>query len=408
MQAITQQTLKNHIYGSDIYNNTALLDPDKKNEIVEAAFRLSISSDVSFELYKIVRNNKRCYSIHPFEQALLSRNLSSNIRRTLNKSKSRNQISRQLIQHLKEGTSYRIYRLDIKSFYESVRFSTIKDALSKSQVSNQTKSLIESILRNTKSINNTGLPRGLEFSPSIAELIFQSFDKDMLSHEEVFFYSRYVDDIIVITNGFEDKKEFLSSVKKSLPKELTLNYNKQKVIDVPKRSANLTVVADFEYLGYKYSVSDTEVSGKAKKSIFRHIDVFLSNSRVKKIKTRISRALYNYCKNNDFHLLKNRIEFITSNRLMKDKRLGRVIATGVYYNNVNLTEDCKCLKELDDFLKKQILNKASHRNNKVHHLLSNSQIKELLGLSFERGFRNNNYKRFSPNRLYEIKSAWRY
>ena len=40
--------------------------------------------------------------------------------------------------------------------------------------------------------------------------------------------------------------------------------------------------------------------------------------------------------------------------------------------------------------------------------LSSSQKRLLLNYSFEKGFVNNNYKRFSPERLRLIKDAWRY
>ncbi len=405
-QAISPKTLAQCIYESDIYSCVDILDLEKKKEIIDSAYSASLSSELSFSSVQIKRNGKSCYTLKDFDQVLISRNLANNLRKVLDKSKSRNQISRQLVQHLKEGTSYRIYRLDIKSFFESVEFSTIRSSLEKSKVSNQTRLLIASIIKELNQPDNKGIPRGLEFSPSLAELILSDFDKEMKNHKDVFFYCRYVDDIVVITTGFEDKKNFLKCIKSKLPNELSLNYNKQKVIFVDKRTKQDKVVAKFDYLGYKYSVRDTKT--KANTSIFREVDISLSTSRIKKIKTRISRSLFCFSKDGNFEILKQRLDFLTSNRLMKDKKSKRIIATGIYYNNVNLTDDSESLIELDEYLKKTILGYSCKRGANFINILSKNQKRELLKFSFMNGYRNNNYKKFSPNKLGEIKNAWRY
>ncbi|MCY9853232.1 antiviral reverse transcriptase Drt3a [Vibrio mediterranei] len=404
--AISPKTLGKCIYEGDIYNCVDILDPEKKKGLIDSAYSASLSSELSFSTVQIKRNGKSCYTLKDFDQVLISRNLANNLRKVLDKSKSRNQISRQLVQHLKEGTSYRIYRLDIKSFFESVEFSTIRSSLEKSKVSNQTRLLISSIIKGLNQPDNKGIPRGLEFSPSLAELVLSDFDKEMKNHKDVFFYCRYVDDIIVITTGFEDKKTFLKCIKSKLPNELSLNYNKQKVIFVDSRTKQDKVVATFDYLGYNYSVRDTET--KANKNLFREVDISLSTSRMKKIKTRISRSLFCFSKDGNFEILKQRLDFLTSNRLMKDKKSKRIIATGIYYNNVNLTDDSESLIELDEYLKKTILGYSCNRGANFTNILSKNQKRELLKFSFMNGYRNNNYKKFSPNKLGEIKNAWRY
>ncbi|MEZ9188983.1 antiviral reverse transcriptase Drt3a [Vibrio sp. 10N.286.52.F8] len=405
-QAISPKTLGQCIYEGDIYNCVDILDPEKKKKLIDSAYSSSLSSELSFSTVKIKRNGKSCYTLKDFDQVLISRNLAKNLRKVLDKSKSRNQISRQLVQHLKEGTSYRVYRLDIKSFFESVEYSTIQSSLEKIKVSNQTKLLISSIVKGLNQTDNKGIPRGLEFSPSIAELVLSDFDKKMKNHKDVFFYCRYVDDIIIITTGFEDQKIFLKCIKEKLPNELSLNYNKQKVIFVDSRTKQDKIVATFDYLGYNYSVRDTET--RINKNLFREVDISLSTSRMKKIKTRISRSLFCFSKDGNFEILKQRLDFLTSNRLMKDKKSKRIIATGIYYNNVNLTDDSESLLELDEYIKKTILGYACKRGANFTNTLSKSQKRELLKFSFMNGYRNNNYKKFSPNKLGEIKNAWRY
>lgn len=408
-QAITHKTLDKHIYSSDMSKHTNSIKSKEKKKILDKSFNCSNSLTECFEIQKIIKNNKPCYSLKSFHQVTLARNLTSNIRLPLKKNKSRNEISRQLLQHLKEGTSYRIYRLDIKSFFESINIDTIRKALTHKDISNQTKILTERIIDDVQKSGGIGLPRGLEFSPSLAELVLQDFDNKVRVQNDVFFYSRYVDDIIIISSGFEDKKKFLRLIKSFLPNELSFNYNKQKIIDVPKRKQIYSEVAVFEYLGYEYKVEDNQLQSKsANQSIFREVRVCLSQSKIKKIKTRIYRTIYCYLKTGDYKLLEDRLAFLTSNRLMKDKKTTKVFATGLYYSNVNIDSSSESLKKIDVYLRRLILKAPMSSRVANSHTLSNSQKRLLLNYSFEKGFLNNNYKRFSPDRLRLIKDAWRY
>ncbi len=408
-QAITHKTLDNHIYSSDMSKHTNSIKSEEKKKILDKSFNCSTSLTECFQIQTIIKNNKPCYTLKSFHQVTLARNLTSNIRLPLKKNKSRNEISRQLLQHLKEGTSYRIYRLDIKSFFESVNIDTIRKALTHKDISNQTKILTEKIIDEVQNSGGIGLPRGLEFSPSLAELVLQDFDNKVRVQNDVFFYSRYVDDIIIISSGFEDKKNFLRFIKSFLPNELSFNYNKQKIIDVPKRKHMYSEVAVFEYLGYEYKVEDNQLQSKSvNQSIFREVRVYLSQSKIKKIKTRIYRTVYCYLKTGDYKLLEDRLAFLTSNRLMKDKKTTKVFATGLYYSNVNIDSSSESLKKIDVYLRRLILKAPMSSRVTNSYTLSNSQKRLLLNYSFEKGFLNNNYKRFSPDRLRLIKDAWRY
>ena len=408
-QAITHKTLDKHIYSNDMSEHTNSIDPKEKKMVLDKSFNCSNSLTEGFEIQVVTKNGKPCYTLKKFHQVTLARNLTSNIRLPLKKAKSRNEISRQLLQHLKEGTSYRIYRLDIKSFFESVEIETIKKALIHRSISNQTKILIEKIISDVHRSEGVGLPRGLEFSPSLAELILQDFDNKVRAQNDVFFYSRYVDDIIIISSGVEDRKKFLRLIKSFLPCELSFNYNKQKIIDVSKRKHTYSEVAVFEYLGYEYRVEDNRLQNKGgNQAVFREVRVCLSKSKIKKIKTRVYKAIYCYLNTGDYSLLEDRLSFLTSNRLMKDKKTNKVFATGLYYSNVNIDSDSRGLKDIDSFLRDLILKEPIISRIASSYTLSNNQKRLLLNYSFEKGFLNNNYKRFSPERLRCIKDAWRY
>ncbi|BCV28935.1 RNA-directed DNA polymerase [Shewanella algae] len=173
---------------------------------------------------------------------------------------------------------------------KKTKIHTITRALEFSSVSDQTRILVSSIIGNANLQFQCGLPRGVEFSSSIADLILQEFDSTLKNHDDVFYYCRYVDDILIITNGFEDPRAFIRLVKSKLPNELNLNYNKQVVVDVQKRKKKAHAeVACFEYLGYMYTVIDSAT--RYNQAVFREIKVTLSKSKIKRSK----RAFQEHC-----------------------------------------------------------------------------------------------------------------
>ncbi|WP_430538131.1 hypothetical protein [Alcaligenes faecalis] len=54
----------------------------------------------------------------------------------------------------------------------------------------------------------------MAISSVITELMMRDFDRQIHNNINTFFYSRYVDDIIVITSSDEDSKEFIAGIKK--------------------------------------------------------------------------------------------------------------------------------------------------------------------------------------------------
>ena len=178
---------------------------------------------------------------------------------------------------------------------------------------------------------------------------------------------------------------------------------------MPKRKHTYSEVAVFEYLGYEYKVEDNQLHNKSgNQAVFREVRVCLSQSKIKKIKTRVYKAIYCYLKTGDYSLLEDRLAFLTSNRLMKDKKTNKVFATGLYYSNINIDSSSRGLKDIDNCLRSLILKTPMMNRVASSYTLSNDQKRLLLNYSFEKGFLNNNYKRFSPERLRFIKDAWRY
>lgn len=334
--------------------------------------------------------------------------------------KQRNTIINELKIYLKEGTPFKIYRLDIKSFFESVKLPQLFQYLhNEKRLSRHTKNLLEWYLKACERIHSsTGLPRGLEISPMLSELYLAEFDSFMLRHPEVFYYSRFVDDMVIISSGYECEPSFIKLIENSLPSGLILNKNKLKISPgISKRSKGNSgkdkFLYKFDFLGYSFSIIDSALSNDGEmKSRYRNVIVDLSSSRLKKIKTRIARSFYSYHINGDYQLLLDRICFLTSNRDLNRKIKSSSslekskISTGIYYSNAKLDADSISLKQLDDFLLYSIKSNAGRLSSVAKNPFNPKQKKELLRNSFRKGFVNRVYRKYNFKRYTEITKIW--
>ncbi|EAV4443132.1 RNA-directed DNA polymerase, partial [Salmonella enterica] len=266
--------------------------------------------------------------------------------------------------------------------------------------------------------SSKGLPRGLEISPMLSELYLAQFDNSVHRHPDVFYYSRFVDDMVIVSSSYECETSFMKFIQDALPKGLVLNKNKLKISpSIPKRSKGINkqdkTLHEFDFLGYSFSVIDTPLNKDGEvNSCYRKVIVNLSKSRLKKIKTRIARSFYSYHINGDFKLLLDRISFLTSNRDLnrKIKSLSSLekskISTGIYYSNAKLDADSVSLKQLDDFLLYCVQSNTGRLNSVIKKPFNLKQKKELLRNSFRKGFVNRIYRKYNFKRYTEITKIW--
>ncbi|MFU8907378.1 antiviral reverse transcriptase Drt3a [Proteus sp. DFP240708] len=362
----------------------------------------------------------RCvYSASNLKEKLILRHCNSNLKCLESLlPKQRNKIIDELKIYLKEGSKFKVYRLDIKSFFESIQLPQLfKYMHDEPRLSRHTKNLIEWYLKACERIHGThGLPRGLEISPMLSELYLSEFDLNINRHTEVFYYSRFVDDMVIVSSGNESQTSFMKQVEAFLPNGLKLNKDKLNISPlIPKRSKgnnNGKLLHQFDFLGYSFSIIDTQVPKNAENSIYRNVVIDLSSSRLKKIKTKISRSFYAYKNNGNYKLLLDRVSFLTSNRDLnrKIKSFSTIekskISTGIYYSNAKLGEHSKALEQLDKFLLYCVMSNRGRLSKVAKYSLSVNQRKELLRNNFTKGFAERVYRKYNFKRYTEITKIW--
>lgn len=270
---------------------------------------------------------------------------------------------------LNDKMEKRIIKLDIASFYENISFDWIIEKIKNDGLLNYvSQKMLNDINENYKNLswNIKWLPRWLGISAYLSELYLRDFDNQMRDLEGIYFYARYVDDIIIVSE--KNDIDFVSRVKWMLQIIwLKLNDLKTKHIEYP-----INLSDSIDYLWYNFNFDPT--------TKWLHVD--LSSKKLTRYKDKIDIAFHNY----KFHnlsekkaknLLLKRLRYLTSNiRLLWRKKN---VKSWIYYSSSLITSD-KSLLELDSYLRSKIL--------PTFPSFLQSKIQEF---SFKRGFY---YKKF--------------
>ena len=369
----------------------------------------------SIHLIKFPLNGRTIFSLPNLSDELVARKLCENIKRAKKVTTSgRSQIVSNLRLLLEEGVPYRTYRLDIKSFYESFKQPDVLFAVNElSRLSPQSKNLLTGLLSCHTHMGGQGIPRGLSLSAALSDLLMQDFDLEVQSAGDVFFYSRYVDDIIVVTSSREDPLIFIKWIEKKLPIGLQLNPTKKQIVSAPNRvsptkaTETITELFKFDYLGYAFLVDEPVKDSQTRPGDHRRsVTVDIAHKKIKRFKTRISRSFFEFSRTGDWSLLKDRVKFLTKNFSVYNVKAGGKKIAGIFHSYPLTSENAEGLRVLDDFLRNAILSKNGRISAMSSPKLKAQQKRELLAHSFVRGHKEKSFVHFSGMRIHEIQSCW--
>lgn len=300
-------------------------------------------------------------------------------------------------------------RIDIQSFYESIPNDELmtkikKDAL----IPAKSQRLLRQIFYSYNKQNNDlslGIPRGLSFSPYLSELYMKDLDQLIKEIEGVYFYERYVDDIIILAvpNAIITNANQLYSCVQDLFKKYKLRVHsleeteKTYICDFVKEQT-----LSFTYLGYQIEV----ISGSKRKNVC----FYLSQQKVDRYKERIKRIFDIYLENASYKpkinnqtgrkyvqplsKLYRELQFLTGNYRLSGTKSD--ILSGIYFKHHFLT-DISQLKELDLYIEEQLDRLNSNTISKSIFKFPNivredyiNNMKQYIHskFSFENGFKN--------------------
>ena len=293
----------------------------------------------------------------------------------------------QLREILKEKFSKCIIKTDISGFYENITREEIVKKINRDNLLDyRSKKIIKQILYEygQKSVSEKGIPRGIGISAYLSELYMRPFDEAIQNSPNVVYYARYVDDIIVVYAPAPNRDSFKILFKAINDKDLIRNKEKTSISRVDGKERHF-----IDYLGYNFRFGTGDIK------------VSLTKSKVKKYKQKIDLTFDAYDEQSKYNekeargLLVKRIKFLTGNtRLIGNKKN---ICVGIYFSNKILT-NLLYLRGMDCYLK----------NGKIPFLQNARTRARLEKLSFEIGFKEKTFYKFSKKDLEEIMKAWKY
>jgi hypothetical protein len=286
-----------------------------------------------------------------------------------------------------------VIRTDIEDFYENIPHNKLVEKLNEDNLLTYiSRKIISQILKCYRDLSGSdkGLPRGIGISAYLAELYMRDIDNSIKDLNGVSYYSRYVDDIIVVVTprAINENKKYLESIEQIIIKH-GLAINRAKTFEFDLFESNTP--RRLEYLGYKYSFGNGSV------------DLSLSKSKLDKYKKRIDltiSAYVNFSKINEKKarkILVKRVKYLTGNtRLLNNKRN---ILIGIYHTN-SLLSNTADLLALDRYLEARI-----------NVLIKCDALRVRLNgqkFSFQNGFNQKTFWPFTTQEFTEITDAWKY
>jgi hypothetical protein len=336
------------------------------------------------DCYRIEKNNIPAYFIVKQIQYTL---------RKIYKVKQSNRynIICQLMEILNNSFPKCIIRIDIKDFYESIPQNEILNKINKdSLLLPFSKKIIQDIFSkyNELTRKDVGIPRGIGISAYLSELYLREFDNAIKKHSDIIFYSRYVDDIIVIYSpephlNISNFLDTVLSYIQSKASELGLSLNEQKTKKINLTTGN----GKFYFLGYEFLLK----GGK--------LQINISYNKKDRYKKRIDLSFDEYKRQSNNEkvarkLLINRLRFITGNTRLSNNKDN--VLTGIYFSN-NLLSDSSSLEDIDNHLQKKI---------ELSNLPDRAK-KRLLKMTFKSGWEQKRFYSFSCTEIKKIVNVWK-
>jgi hypothetical protein len=404
---IHQRTLARQLRISDFIADPLLFGEPHRRAMLNQAAAIGTFGFPPLNVTTSTLRGKNIYQLADLPALLVTRHLTSNIRRITGVKQDDRKFIVECVRTLLEtGTSFRVYKFDIKAYYESVLVEDILDRLKLDiAFSGQSSQALESLFQRLQNAGIYGLPRGMALSATLSEYLLRGFDHAVSNMPGVWYYSRFVDDMIVIGSSDLHPIIFTQSVANILPNGLSFNEKSQGLNFVGLQKAiPLATEGTFPFLGYQFDVSRAfrRPSGR---TIFRTVTVDMAPSKVRRLKTRIVRAALQYKKDGIFFDLRDRIRLLTSNFTFVDRKTGERRISGIYFNYPLIDiSSANCFDALDRFLRNLIT--SPHPKNSARPALTPQRRRELVRLTFRSGFEQKRFFHFNTDRLVHLRSCW--
>ncbi len=330
---------------------------EKKNIEIANAYYQIVHGKHKVSLREVEAKCKKAYAVGDMPSMLICKFIALEIRNQYQlRLDNRDDIVEELRVLLDNSMPKILIRVDIRHFYETIPQQKLISMIeSDDYLSTTSRRYLRKFFFEYNKITDNqelkGIPRGLSFSPGLAEVYLREFDRRVKNICGLYFYKRYVDDIVLLVSPQKNDADNCLKVIREIAIGLGLSIHEgdEKIVKVQLPTINNAPVS-FNYLGYQFKY----VSG--------HTNLLLTEEKVSR-----------YCKTIDciFHAYANvanhrtldengkkhkdgliqfmhRIDALTGNGYLDSRR--NFVKTGLFYSNRLLT-DYSQLDMLDCYLK---------------------------------------------------------
>lgn len=245
----------------------------------------------------------------------------------------------------KNMNDFVIVRADFKSFFDSVKSEYVYEKyILPSIIKREDKQLLEKYVENFKYCY-----AGLCLSNGMTEIVCKDFDivlKARLSEYGVFFYERYVDDMLIMFNNYISEnrikkiiRETIIEVFGSCPVRLSSSPGKFSYIS----RRNLVSSQNFNFLGYEFFILKT-VNGRRDEII--DFEYGIAEKKRTKYSNMIERAFINYKLTGNDEVFRQQLKIFSSRVVIARQILGSNfdwLTKGVIANYNELQNVCHYL-----------------------------------------------------------------
>lgn len=178
----------------------------------------------------------------------------------------------QIMKHCKRiWNNYYILKMDVSKYFKNIDKEILFKILKRSIEDENVLWLIKEILNSTPTIKS--IPIGNYSSQMFANIYLNEIDQFIKQELHVIYYSRYMDDSIVIVKTKEEAITILNEIKKYLKCKLNLELNNKTQIFKSSQGIN--------YCGYKINEYRLKIRDKGKRKL---------KSKIKELKHKIKRG----------------------------------------------------------------------------------------------------------------------
>lgn len=371
------------------------------------------NGDYDLRLREVDANDKKGYTTDNTESMLLSKTLMLDLKRSYKLiPANRNNIVEELRALLDNQMPKIVIRADFQEFFESIHQKKLIDKISEdSYISAFSLKCLKTFIYRFNELSGNlkekkGIPRGLSFSSYLAEIYLKTFDRKVGRIPGVYFYKRYVDDIIILANPEVQNKVSLWNQLVHEVSEIGLKLSekeKKKTCEIftPESKVSFSL----NYLGYKFRYEAGKLDVLLTEDKFnRYKDcVRLTFEKYKEIGNFTSRRKGTQGKREDTTIqFMHRLNALTGNGHLNGRK--NYVLVGVFYSNKYLTS-VEQLIQLDRFLKECLDNPDlfSPSKNMFRYDEGNDYYKNIFAIrnkilseySFVRGFSNRRLYRWN-------------